>query len=391
MDRSELRTTPLSTWHEQAGARMVPFAGYAMPVQYEGVLVEHETVRQRVGLFDITHMGEILVEGEGAGDWLDTLATNRVARSVPGKVVYTAMCREDGGVLDDMLVYRLTADRWLVVCNAANRAKIGGWLEERRPAAGVTVTDRSDETALVAVQGPQSGNLMKRLPALAEHREALKALEFYTAFTPAVGGAEWVVSRTGYTGEHGYEIYVPNAAALPLWTELLALGEDLGVAPIGLAARDTLRFEMAYCLYGHELDETITPLEAGIGWAVKLKKESFVGLESLRAQKRAGVPRRLVGLAVEGRAIARQGAPVLLDGTEVGRVTSGTFSPTLRRSLALALVKSDILKGDAAPGGASGGALEVEVRSRRLPARTVDLPFLPARVKGDPSAERTLP
>jgi aminomethyltransferase len=325
-------------------------------------------------------MGEIEITGPAAEDWLDRLVTNRVGGLATGRAVYTAICRDDGGVLDDMLVYRLADQRWLVVCNAANREKIVAWFTKHLPPEGVAITDVSDATALVAVQGPAALPVMKRLPQLRAVLPRLADLAFYAAFTVEVDGDEWLISRTGYTGERGYEIYVPNRAALALWDALLAGGRDLGIAPAGLAARDTLRFEMAYCLYGHELNEETTPLEAGIGWAVKLKKESFVGRDALREQKRAGVPRRLVGLETQGRAIARQGTTVLVDGAEVGRVTSGTFSPTLKRSLALALVSTEMPRG----------TVEVDVRGRRLAVRELPIPFLSSRVKGDPQGERTL-
>jgi aminomethyltransferase len=376
---TELKTTPLTAWHRAAGAKMVPFAGFEMPVQYEGVLVEHAAVREQVGLFDITHMGEILVTGPEAGAWIEGLVTNRVGRAVPGGIVYTAMCREDGGVLDDMLVYRLADREWMIVCNAANHAKISAWLQANLPTAGVTLDDASDRTALVAVQGPDSRELLGRLGALAGRREAIAALDFYTCFACDGPGGRWIVSRTGYTGEHGYELYLPNADALPVWEELLAAGADLGVRPVGLAARDTLRFEVCYCLYGHELGEDITPLEAGIGWAVKLKKDAFVGKEALVRQKAAGVPRRLVCLEITGRGIARQDARVLQAGRDVGHVTSGTFSPTLKKALALALVEADL--GD--------GPLAVDVRGRLIECEPTAFPFLSARTKGDPRAERT--
>jgi len=381
----DLKTTPLTAWHRAAGARMVPFAGYEMPVQYEGVLAEHAAVRERVGLFDITHMGEILVTGPEAGAWLEGLVTNRIGRSEPGKVVYTAMCREDGGVLDDMLIYRLGTEEWMVVCNAANHDKIAGRLADRRPAAGVAVDDASDRIALIAVQGPDSRELVGRLGTLGGRTDDIAALDFYTGFACEGPGGRWIVSRTGYTGEHGYELYLPNADAVPVWEELLAAGADLGVSPVGLAARDTLRFEVCYCLYGHELGEDITPLEAGIGWAVKLKKDAFVGREALAAQKAAGVPRRLVCLEMTGRGIARQDARVLAGGRDVGYVTSGTFSPTLKKALALALVEADLAGPDAA-----GGPLAVDVRGRPIDCRLVDFPFLPARTKGDPRAARNL-
>jgi aminomethyltransferase len=353
----DLKATPLTVWHREC---------------------EHAAVREKVGLFDITHMGEIFVTGPGAGAWLEGLITNRVIKGAPGKVVYTAMCREDGGVLDDMLIYRLGEEEWMVVCNAANHAKIAAWLEENVPAEGVTMDDASDRVALIAVQGPVSRELLGRLSVLEGREDDIDALEFYTCFTVEGPGGTWIVSRTGYTGEHGYELYLPNADTLPVWEELLARGADLGVAPIGLAARDTLRFEVCYCLYGHELGEDITPLEAGIGWAVKLKKEAFVGKDALVAQKGAGVPRKMICLEITGRGIARQDARVLAGGRDVGYVTSGTFSPTLKKPLALALVESDL--GDE--------NLVVDVRGREVECEIVTFPFLSARTKGDPRADR---
>ena len=377
-DPAAMKPTPLTQWHRDHGAKMVPFAGFEMPVQYEGVLAEHAVCREKVGLFDITHMGEIQVTGPGAESWLNELVTNRVAGVAPGKVVYNAMCRDDGGVLDDMLIYRLGEGRWLIVCNAANHAKIAAWLDSRLPAAGVELDDQSDRTGMIAVQGPNSRELVTRLASLADRGADVVALDFYTAFLHDGPGGQWLVSRTGYTGEHGYELYLPNGDMVAVWEELLAKGEDLGVAPIGLAARDTLRFEVCYCLYGHELEEDITPLEAGIGWAVKLKKESFVGRDALKAQKAAGVPRRIICLELDDRGIARQGARVLQDGRDVGFVTSGTFSPTLKKALALALVAVDT--GD--------DSLLVDVRGRQLACHKVAFPFLQARTKGDPRAER---
>lgn len=378
---SELKQTPLSRWHVDHGAKMVPFAGYSMPVQYTGVLAEHAAVRERVGLFDITHMGEVYVTGSEAEAWISGLVTNKTAGIEVGKVIYTAMCNEQGRCLDDMLVYRLGDARWLIVMNAANHDKIAAWLRSHRPARGVTLDDASLRTALIAVQGPRSRELVGRLAQLADRGAALDALDFYTAFPCPGPSGEWIVSRTGYTGEHGYELYLPNEDMLPAWEELLRQGEDLGVAPIGLAARDTLRFEACYCLYGHELSEDWTPLEAGIGWAVKLKKPGgFIGCAALQAQKDAGVPRTLVGFEVLGGPIAREGAAVFAGQRQVGFVTSGTFAPTLQRKLALALIDA----------GAATADLTVDVRGKRLACRRIALPFLAARVKGDPQAERTL-
>jgi aminomethyltransferase len=334
-----------------------------------------------VGIFDITHMGEIFVEGPAAGAWLDGLVTNKLAETQPGKVVYTPICRTDGGVLDDMLIYRLAPQRWLVVCNASNHGKIFTWLQARCLPEGVSLTDASFTTSLIAVQGPEALTLLARSTRLADLFPVVAELGFYQALSRPAGSGEWIVSRTGYTGERGYEIYLPNADALPLWEELVAVGADLGVQAIGLAARDTLRFEMGYCLYGHELAEDISPLEAGIGWAVKLKKAAFIGKEALQQQKAAGVARRLVGLEVAGRTIARQGTPISRDGLVVGRVTSGNFSPTLKKSLALALVDATVPED----------GWQVAVRNKTYPCKVVNIPFLAARVKGDPHAERKIP
>ncbi len=383
-DSSNLKSTALSAWHHEHGGRMVPFAGYEMPVQYEGVLAEHLAVREKVGLFDISHMGEIYVTGAGAEAWLEGLVTNRITGAAVGKITYAAMCREDGGVLDDMLIYRLAPERWLVVCNASNLAKIEAWLLAHLPdeaGADVVLDNASEATAMIAVQGPFSRELVCRLDALVNEADRVTDLGFYTGFSLPRPGGDWIVSRTGYTGEHGYEIYLPNAAAEGVWQELLDRGADLGAVPIGLGARDTLRFEVCYCLYGHELGEDVTPLEAGIGWAVRLKKDHFIGREALLAQKSAGVPRKLVCLEMTGRGIARQGARVLVDGQEVGQVTSGTFSPTLKKALAMALVQSDVPAGE----------LAVDIRGRAISCQIVDFPFLSARTKGDPRAQRALP
>jgi len=369
---------------------MVPFAGFEMPVQYEGLQVEHAAVRDGVGLFDITHMGEIYVRGDGAEAWLDGLTTNRVIGLAIGKVLYTAMCATDGGVLDDMLIYHLADADWLVVCNAANHEKIAGWLAERvADAPDVALDDASDRTAMIAVQGPAALELMHRLAALAGTLDTLDTLEFYTAYVLERPTGDWIVSRTGYTGERGYELYIPWDDALPLWEELLAAGGDLNVKPIGLAARDTLRFEMGYCLYGHELSADWTPLEAGIGWAIRMKKRDFVGADALRSQKADGVPRRIAGLEIRALSldgkprpapIARQETPLFAGDRQVGLVTSGTKSPTLNKSLALALLAVD--RGE--------GELAVEIRGKRYPAVAASVPFLAPRVKGDPRAERDL-
>jgi len=362
-----LKKTALHDRHAALGARLVEFAGWSMPVQYAGVLKEHECVRTRVGVFDVGHMGELFLRGPGAAATVDRLATNDVGRMQDGQALYTALCNEAGGVRDDALIYRLAADSFMLVVNASNTAKIHAWVQDHLQ-PHTALEDRSDTVALLAIQGPRSRELLQQLDTMAPWRRHLAELPYYrfAAAGGEVGTSGWLLSRTGYTGELGFEIYCSASQAVQLWDELLRGVGDLRADPIGLAARDTLRFEVGYCLYGHELEEDISPLEAGIGWTVKLKKKhEFIGQEALRRQKAAGIPRQLVGLELEGRAIARQGFEVLAGDTVVGKVTSGTFAPTVQKSLALALVARD----------RAGDALGVRVRGRILPARTVPVPF----------------
>jgi aminomethyltransferase len=361
-----LQRTPLHDRHVALGAKLVAFAGWEMPVQYDGLVQEHHRVRAQAGVFDVSHMGELFFEGPGAGATLDHLATNDVASLQDGQVLYTALCNERGGTRDDALVYRLGPARYLLVVNAANTAKVHAWARAHlRP--GTALHDVSGETALLAVQGPRSLEVLERCRTLGALAAGLRGLAYYRFVHGEVDGAPLVVSRTGYTGELGYEIYLPPARAGALWDELLVRGRPSGLGPAGLGARDTLRFEVGYCLYGHELEEDVSPLEAGIGWTVKLKKPDFLGRTALFEQKAAGLPRRLVGFEIpdEARAIARQGYEVRRDGRQVGRVTSGTWAPTVGKSLGLALVES----------AAAGGPLAVAVRGREVGVRIVPVPF----------------
>jgi aminomethyltransferase len=380
----DLQKTPLSKWHSENGGKLVEYAGFEMPVQYQGVLAEHDAVRNSAGIFDITHMGEIIVTGSGATDWLENLITNRIAKTEPGQVTYAAMCNEDGMVLDDMLIYRLAEHRWMVVCNASNHEKIINWMQSKI-IDDVELDDISNKTALIAVQGPESKNIVASLKSIQGNSDAFANLEFYKFFELG----QWVISRTGYTGEHGYELYIPYNDALELWEELIAIGVEVGMVPVGLAARDTLRFEVAYCLYGHELSEDWTPLEAGIGWAVRMKKNFFIGLDAIKAQKEQGVPRRVRGFEVlptvigektRPAPIARQGCQLFCEGSAIGFVTSGTKSPTTGKSLFMALVDVDFLDKE----------LTVEIRGKQVAIKKQKLPFIAARVKGDPVASREL-
>jgi aminomethyltransferase len=355
-----LATTPLTAWHEAHGAKMAPFGGYRMPVEYAGILAEHRAAREAAAVFDVSHMTEFWVEGAGAAQALDRIVTNWPGRLAPGRALYTPMCQEDGGTVDDLLVYRLGEERWLVVANAGNHAGDWEWLTQQAGGAGHW-RDATAAIGLLAVQGPQAPAVLARVGV----DPAVLSLASYQAAAdaPVAGRRALLVSRTGYTGEDGFEIYVRADDTLPVWEALLAAG----AVPAGLGARDTLRLEARLPLYGHELSRTITPLEAGLGAFVKWEKPGgFIGREALLAQRQAGLTRRLAGLYVDA-GIARDGAPVGLGDTVGGVVTSGTFSPTLRRAIALALVPP--------AWAAEGTELWCAVRGRRLPARVVRLPF----------------
>jgi aminomethyltransferase len=359
-DDTTLRT-PLHAWHTSHGGRMVEFGGWSMPVQYTTIVEEHQAVRRRVGLFDISHMGRLTFSGPDALGWLEGVTTNHVARLAVDQIQYSLMANERGGLIDDVLVYRLPSG-YAMVCNASNRHAVLAQLERHRPATGTELTDRTVGTAMIAVQGPAALETLQPL-----FDAPLAPLKYYHSTTGRLlGDVDAVVSRTGYTGEDGFELMIAGEAAGRVWTALLESGSGLGVVPCGLGARDTLRFEAGMPLYGHELSEDINPYASGVGWAVKLAKGDFVGREALRRFK-ADPGRARVGLRLAGKRIARQGSPVLDGGRPVGTVTSGTFSPTLGETLAMALVE---------PGVAEVGTpLSVEVRGHHESAVVTGLPF----------------
>jgi aminomethyltransferase len=358
-----LRRTPLYECHLESQGRMVGFAGWEMPVQYAGVIDEHRAVRTAAGLFDVSHMGEIRVQGEGAEAFLQRLTPNDVTKLAAGRAHYSGLLTERATYIDDILIYRLGAADFLVVANASNAPRDLAWIASHAAAAGeVTVTDQSDDYALLALQGPRALEILAPLAS-----PDPSGLRYYGFAEGTVDGAPALISRTGYTGEDGFELYLPPAEAPRIWRRLLAAGAPHGIQPAGLGARDTLRLEAAMALYGHEIDETTTPFEAGLGWVVKLDKGEFIGRETLVAQRAAGIPRKLVGFEVLGRGIARQGHPVLAGGERVGAVTSGTFSPTFEKALGMAYVPTRL--------EAPGSRLAVEVRGRELPAVVVPLPF----------------
>ena len=363
-------TSPLHDRHVAAGAKLGDFSGWSMPIEYAGggVLAEHAAVRGGVGLFDVSHLGTGSVRGPGAAEFLDRCLTNDLSRIGPGQAQYSLCCQEDGGVVDDLIVYRHGDDDVLLVPNAANAAEVLARLADAAP-SGVTVTDRHTDVALLAVQGPRSLQVLELLGMPGE----LSYMSFVTG--SGAGGAEVTVCRTGYTGEHGYELLVAAERAGELWDALLEAGQDLGIRPCGLGARDTLRTEMGYPLHGHELSRDITPVQARAGWAVGWGKPAFWGREALLAEKGAGPVRLLRGLRATGRQSPRPGMTVLgRDGAGVGTVTSGTFSPTLGVGLALALI-------DSAAGVADGDELTVDVRGRALPVEVARPPFVPAHVR----------
>jgi aminomethyltransferase len=367
MPETDLRRTPLHARHVAAGGKMVPFAGWELPVQYAGVTAEHRAVRTAAGLFDVSHMGEVRVAGPGAEAFLQRLTPNDVAKLGAGRAHYSGLLTERGTYLDDLLVYRLDAGDplgdFLVVVNAANRERDAARFREfARAAEGVEVEDVSDAVALLALQGPRAAEILAPLASI-----DAGALRYYGHARGAVGGKPALVSRTGYTGEDGFELYLDAADAVAVWDLLIDRGEAYGLQPAGLGARDTLRLEAAMALYGHELDEETTPWEAGLGWVVKLDKGDFVGRAALARQKEEGVGKQLAGFEIVGRGIAREGHAVRAGGETVGRVTSGTWSPTLEKAIGMAYVPPAL----AAP----GAELAIEVRGKELPARVVPMPF----------------
>ena len=356
-----LNRTPLYPAHVAAGARMVPFAGWEMPVQYRGIIEEHRAVRTHAGLFDVSHMGEVELRGPGALALAQRLVTNDVERLAPGQALYSPMCAPDGGIIDDLLVYRM-GDRLMLVVNAANTAEDLAWIREHA-GADAQVADRTTDIALLALQGPRGQEILQRLTPV-----TLSALRYYWFRQDIeVAGRRALVSRTGYTGEDGFEIYVDARDAVQLWTALLDAGRASGLQPAGLGARDTLRLEAGYLLHGTDIDKTTTPLEAGLGWTVKFGKGEFIGEEVLEAQKEEGITRRLIGFTLTEKAIARHGFPIRREGTNIGRVTSGSFGPTVEKSIGLGYVPPQ----DAEP----GQPLAVEIRGRAVRGTVTKVPF----------------
>ncbi|MBN1504381.1 MAG: glycine cleavage system aminomethyltransferase GcvT [Candidatus Eisenbacteria bacterium] len=357
------RETPLVGRHRELGARMTEFAGWLMPIQYTGIVDEHKAVREAAGLFDVSHMGEIWFTGLGALETANRLVTNDLESIQPGACLYSPMCNLEGGIVDDVIMYRVGEDVLFVV-NAANTAKDLAWILERCRELGsrARVEDRSMNTVQIALQGPAADEVVRKV-GLAE----LVSLGRNRHIQVIVEGKPVLASRTGYTGEAGFEFYHDWDAGDFLWEMLFEAGRGSGIKPIGLGARDTLRFEMGYCLYGNDIDDSTSPLEAGLGWTVKLDKLDFVGKQALVAEKAAGVKRKLVGMELLETGIARQGCAVKADGKEVGHVTSGTFSPSLGKGLAMGYLEAGLWQ--------PGTEVQIAVRDKELKARVTRLPF----------------
>ncbi|WP_456274066.1 glycine cleavage system aminomethyltransferase GcvT [Bacillus sp. AK031] len=361
---SQLNRTPLFEVYKENGGKCIDFGGWELPVQFSSIKEEHEAVRTKAGLFDVSHMGEVEVKGSGALDYLQKMMTNDISRIKDGGAQYTAMCYQNGGTVDDLLVYKIEDDHYLLVVNAANIEKDYQWLEEHVE-ENVELKNLSEEYAQLAIQGPLAEQILQKLA----QGTTLRDIGFFKFQNEVeLNGVKALVSRTGYTGEDGFEIYCPAESASKLWRDILEAGEPEGILPCGLGSRDTLRFEANLALYGQELTADITPIEAGIGFAVKVDKEAdFYGKEILTKHKKEGAPRKLVGIEMLERGIPRHGYKVFNNDEEIGEVTTGTQSPTLKKNIGLALVKAEYSELDT--------ELFVEIRGKKLMAKVVPTPF----------------
>lgn len=358
-----MKNTALTSVHESLGAKMVPFAGYHMPVQYSGVNEEHICVREKIGVFDVSHMGEFWVKGEGSLDLIQKVCSNDASKLFAGKVQYSCLPNDQGGIVDDLLVYCIEPEKeYLLVVNASNIEKDWNWIS-RHNDTGATLINASDEFSLLAVQGPKATEALQSLTDV-----ALSEMGYYTfKQAPFAGIEDCIISATGYTGAGGFELYVRNADARQLWEAVMKAGEPFGIQPTGLAARDTLRLEMGFCLYGNDIDDTTSPLEAGLGWITKFTK-SFTNSEALKAQKEQGVTKKLVGFEMIDRGIPRKDYEIANGSGEiVGRVSSGTMSPSLKIAIGMGYVPSEI--------AAEGTEINIVVRNKMLRARIVKPPF----------------
>jgi aminomethyltransferase len=359
-----MKNTPFHNKHVAAGAKMVPFAGYNMPIQYFGINEEHETVRNAIGVFDVSHMGEFKVYGDKALDLIQKISSNDASVLFDGKIQYAAIPNDKGGIVDDFLVYRVNEKEYLLVVNASNIEKDWNWISKYNQEFGAKMENISDQTAMLAIQGP---NAIKALQPLTD--VDLASMEYYSFKTGKFAGVDnIIISATGYTGAGGFEIYMPNEVAEKIWDAIFESGKPFGIKPIGLGARDTLRLEMGFCLYGNDINDTTSPLEAGLGWVTKFTK-SFVNSDNLLKQKEAGVTRKLVGFEMIDKGIPRHDYVISdANGNDIGVVTSGTMSPTLKKAIGMGYVPTALSK--------PGSEIFIKVRDKLLKAQVVKIPFL---------------
>lgn len=357
-----MKNTALTATHEALGAKIVPFAGFNMPVQYEGVNIEHETVRNSVGVFDVSHMGEFLIEGEHALDLIQKVSSNDASKLTIGKAQYSCLPNETGGIVDDLIIYRVKEHTYLLVVNASNIEKDWNWIQSKND-VGATMRNISDDYSLLAIQGPKAIEAMQSLTS-----EDLSAINFYNFVVGDFAGIEHVIiSATGYTGSGGFEIYCKNSEVKQIWDKVFEAGADFGIKPIGLAARDTLRLEMGYCLYGNDIDDTTSPIEAGLGWITKFTKD-FTNSEALKTEKENGPKRKLIAFELDERGIPRQGYDIVDDsGNAIGHVTSGTMSPSMGKGIGLGYVPTET--------SSVGNKINIQIRKNAVPATVVKLPF----------------
>ena len=361
-----MKTTALNKTHKALGAKMLPFAGFEMPIQYEGVNAEHETVRTGVGVFDVSHMGNFCIGGNQPLEFVQYITSNDVAKLSPGKIQYSCFPNEQNGIVDDLLVYQLDDKRYMLVVNGANLEKDWNWVSRFTEKFDVKMENKSDQYSILAVQGPKSPALMQKL---AGDSADLENLKFYTWTRAKLAGHEnIIVSATGYTGEKGFEIYVKNEFAQDVWDALFEQGKEFGIKPVGLGARDTLRLEKGYCLYGNDIDDTTSPIEAGLGWITKFTND-FVNSKNLKKQKDEGVSRKLVAFKLTEKGIARHDYDIVDDnGNKIGVVTSGTMSPTLKEAIGMGYVPVEYAK--------PGSKIYIQIRKKQVPAEVVKLPFV---------------
>jgi aminomethyltransferase len=358
-----MKSTAFKHIHEKLGAKMVPFAGFYMPVQYEGLIAEHLNVRENVGVFDVSHMGEFFVSGPKAFELVQFVTSNDVSKLVDGGIQYSCMPNDNGGIVDDLLVYRINEEKYMLVVNGANLDKDWAWISEKNSTIGAEIVNLSDEYSLLAVQGPKAADALQSLTSIDMH-----AMKYYNFEIGTFAGVENVfVSATGYTGSGGFEVYFKNEHADLIWDKIFEAGADFNIKPIGLGARDTLRREMGFCLYGNDINDETSPLEAGLGWITKFN-HNFNNSEYLKKQKEEGVSKKLVAFELEGKRVARHDYEIVdAEGNKIGVVTSGTMSPSLQKSIGMGYVPTEYAK--------AGSEIFIQVRKNIIPAKVVKLPF----------------